>query len=263
MALLALSIFLTTPAGAASVSSIYDMNRMLSEPHPLAHQYGTRWKPAVVPQTGAAPAVMTPNLGVDQGSRKVAAPQSVPMYSTKPAPRAIPVKATASQSTSHRRSGGGGIFNEIKLGALAHDLGPFSSQKEEGVDGHVELRFNSPEFLKYIWSPYPHIGADISSVGDTSSIWIGLAWEWDFWKKYFAGFSLGGALHNGVTKQGEGQEDEKELGCSPLFRLGINFGYRFNERHSVDLLLDHISNAKICDTNEGLENFGIRYGYRF
>ena len=26
---------------------------------------------------------------------------------------------------------------------------------------------------------------------------------------------------------------------------------------------DHISNAKLCSTNEGLETFGIRYGYRF
>jgi len=254
---------MTGPAWAASVSSIYDMNRMLSEPHPLAHQYGTRWRPAQapqipVPQTRAAPAP---------------APVRAPAMT---APRARPIKSPAKSTVSGGtpygsappsrpsfQSGGAGIFNEIKLGALAHDIGPFSSQKEEGADGHVELRFNSPEFLKYIWSPYPHIGADISAVGDTSSVWIGLAWEWDFWKKYFAGFSLGGALHDGVTNQGEGQEDEKELGCNPLFRLSINVGYRFNERHSIDLLLDHISNAKICDTNEGLENVGIRYGYRF
>ena len=33
---------------AASINSIYDMDRMLSEPHPLAGQYGTRWNPATV-----------------------------------------------------------------------------------------------------------------------------------------------------------------------------------------------------------------------
>ena len=29
------------------------------------------------------------------------------------------------------------------------------------------------------------------------------------------------------------------------------------------MLLAHLSNAKFCDTNEGLENVGVRYGYRF
>ena len=47
------------------------------------------------------------------------------------------------------------------------------------------------------------------------------------------------------------------------FRLGLNVGWQFNKNHSIDVLLDHISNAKLCDTNEGLENVGIRYGYKF
>ncbi|MBI2586350.1 MAG: hypothetical protein HYW28_10870, partial [Rhodospirillales bacterium] len=33
-------------ASAASIDSTYDMERMLNEPHPLANEYGTRWRPA-------------------------------------------------------------------------------------------------------------------------------------------------------------------------------------------------------------------------
>ena len=44
-------------AHAASINSIYDMDRMLSEPHPLAGQYGTRWNPATV-----APPPMSPPM---------------------------------------------------------------------------------------------------------------------------------------------------------------------------------------------------------
>ena len=238
-------------AGAASINSLYDMDRMLFEPHPLAHQYGTRWKPAPVAPQPAAPA-LSPRLKVDPG------PAPKPVAGAAPAPRRV------SQAQGKAAGEGlGGIFSEIRVGVLGHDQGPFSSHKEDGVDGQIELRFQSPDFLDLIWAPYPHIGADINSAGKTSSVWLGLVWEKPVWKKMFVGWSMGGAYHDGATNQGTGALDEKELGCNPLFRLSINTGWRFGEHHSLDLILDHISNAKLCDTNEGLENAGIRYGYKF
>ncbi|MEE9196305.1 MAG: hypothetical protein V3U44_10720, partial [Alphaproteobacteria bacterium] len=61
-------------AHAASINSIYDMDRMLSEPHPLAGQYGTRWRPAapagpgsstVVPPPESPAPLMAPQLRLD------------------------------------------------------------------------------------------------------------------------------------------------------------------------------------------------------
>ncbi len=256
---LTVSAVLTMTAHAASFSSLYDMNRVLSEPHPLAHQYGTRWRPAQVSPAPATPA-LSPRPRVDPKTGRVPAAQPAPAPQPRPVQRSRPPRSGPAPATARNSAG---IFSEIKLGALAHDVGPFSSNKEDGVDAHVELRFVSPDFLDAIWSPNPHIGADISATGDTSSVWLGLVWEREVWKKLFVGWSMGGAWHNGETDQGEGEVDEKELGCNPLFRLGLNVGWRFDDRHSIDLLLDHISNAKLCDTNEGLENFGVRYGYRF
>ena len=46
-------------AYAASINSIYDMDRMLSEPHPLAGQYGTRWNPATVATPPMSPGAAT------------------------------------------------------------------------------------------------------------------------------------------------------------------------------------------------------------
>ena len=48
-----------------------------------------------------------------------------------------------------------------------------------------------------------------------------------------------------------------------LFRESLDLGYRVLGPHSIMFHFDHISNAKLCSTNEGLETFGIRYGYRF
>jgi len=35
------------------------------------------------------------------------------------------------------------------------------------------------------------------------------------------------------------------------------------EKTSLSLYLDHISNANLCDNNEGLETAGVRLGFRF
>jgi hypothetical protein len=46
-------------ADAAGINNLNDMDRILFEPHPLAHQYSTRWNP-----DPAAP-VLFPRLKVD------------------------------------------------------------------------------------------------------------------------------------------------------------------------------------------------------
>ena len=49
----------------------------------------------------------------------------------------------------------------------------------------------------------------------------------------------------------------------------LDLGYRISGPHSIIFHFDHISNAKLCTddageaVNEGLETFGLRYGYRF
>jgi len=48
-----------------------------------------------------------------------------------------------------------------------------------------------------------------------------------------------------------------------LFRESIDLGYRFAGRYAVMAHFSHISNANLCDSNEGMENVGIRLGYLF
>lgn len=328
------SALLTGAASAASIDSAYDMERLLYEPHPLAHEYGTRWRPAPVqpttpppqgtyrpatqprmtpmmpapppvaipppallpaapptassppPATSSAPPAaepaITPNLAIDDpGWPKAPAvapppppappPKTAATAGPAPPPPQRPARQRSADAGKSRvrvgarapRPGpsGGGWLSEVRVGALYHDQGPFSHNKEEGIDANVELLFASPPFMEILWSPRPHIGVDMNTKGDTSSAYLGLSWEWEFWRTMFAGFSLGGAVHNG--KITNAREDRKELGCRVLFRESIELGFRFAERHSISGFLDHISNAKLCSTNEGLENAGIRYGYKF
>ena len=230
----------TVKPGPGAEATPTARGRAVAEAAPWVSQDG----PAATRQTHPAPVV------------QAQAPAPRPAQAQAPAK---PIPRTGGQAAPSQPDGG--IFSEIRFGALAHDTGPFSHKKEGGVDANVELLFTSPSFLKVLWSPRPHIGGNINSKGDTSQVYFGLSWEWDFWRNMFGGFSLGGAWHDGETTNAP--LDRKELGCSVLFRESVELGFRIGERHSLSAFLDHISNAKLCSTNEGLENVGMRYGYKF
>ena len=164
------------------------------------------------------------------------------------------------QSDNVRRMGYG-ILSELRLGVMAHDVGIFGRKEEDGVNVNVELLFNSPELLSTIWSPRFHAGFSINSSDSTNQTYIGLTWSWDFLDKMFAEASLGGAVHDGETLTI--RNDRKSLGCKVLLRESVAVGYSISKAHSVSVMLDHISNAKLCKSNEGLDSLGMRYGYRF
>ncbi|MEQ8710427.1 MAG: acyloxyacyl hydrolase [Rhodospirillales bacterium] len=228
-------------SSGAQSAQMYDMRVFLNQGHPFDRS--AQRAPVVQQPTVSQPAV------------------------TASAPAAASGQPSIPQTAGAEPMSGGDdikfndIVSEIRLGAFLHDTGPFGSSKESGIDGNFEVLFQSPAFLEYIWSPRPHLGVTVNSEGDTSQAYFGLTYEWDIWKGTFGGFSWGGAVHDGKIRTLE--TDRKELGCRLLFRESFFLGYRFNEHHNVQLHLDHISNAKLCDTNEGLDNFGIRYGYLF
>lgn len=260
---------------AASVASGYDVRSLLFQPHPFADRTGTKWRPNVQAAQQAQPQPQAPQSGVQA---MPAAVQPMPAGKTAPpaaAPAPVPAAAKSvaveqaatggwSEKSARASSRGkplGGILAEVSIGGLMHDEGPFSNSKEDGYDVHLELRFASPKFLEIIWSPEPHIGANINSEGDTSQVFAGLSYEWSIWKGLFAGISVGGAYHDGETDSHAA--DKKDLGCHLLFRESLTLGWAITEHHKVAAIFDHISNAKLCDYNEGLENLGVRYSYRF
>lgn len=240
-------------AQAGTSGSLYDMDRLLRQPHPFARPAPGR--PAATPVRPAPMAVPVRP-----------APMAAPPPRLIPAPpplRTAQTKAPAAAPPSKQRPADGiaDIFSEVRLGFLVHDQGVASHNKEGGYDGNLEVLFTSPDFLDIIWAPRPHFGGSINSQGDTSQVYLGLTWEWEFLDSAFFDFSFGGAYHTGETTTDA--RDKKELGCSVLFRESIDLGYRFDDHHGVSLFVDHISNAKLCSENEGLENFGLRYGYKF
>lgn len=151
--------------------------------------------------------------------------------------------------------------SEARLGLMAHDVGVFGAQKEDGLDGNIELLFDAPAWLEPAWAPRPHLGLTVNGSGDTSQAYAGLSWSWQPVERWFVEVSLGGAVHDG--KLSTSDRDRKELGSRVLFRESLSLGFQIDERNSLMVTLDHISNANLAGNNEGLDTFGLRWGYRF
>lgn len=163
------------------------------------------------------------------------------------------------------------FVDEVKIGALSHDVGFLGHHVEGGADVNLEVLFTSPDFLSVIGSPRPHIGGDINTDGNTSDGYFGLTWGimliqnlFGAGDGIFANGSLGGAVHDASPLTGAVQPPgHKLLGSRILFRESAEIGYQINPQISVSAILDHISNANLAPRNAGITNAGARVGFKF
>ncbi|HEX3861956.1 MAG TPA: acyloxyacyl hydrolase [Stellaceae bacterium] len=160
------------------------------------------------------------------------------------------------------------LIDEVKIGALAHDVGFLTHHVETGTDVNLEVLFTSPAILQIIGSPRPHIGADINTDGNTSDGHFGLTWGTMLWSGVFnpgdgifVNGSLGGAVHDGYIDTAP--PGRKRLGSRILFRESAELGYQINPVINVSAILDHISNANLGSHNAGITSAGARLGFKF
>jgi hypothetical protein len=105
-------------------------------------------------------------------------------------------------------------------------------------------------------------GGTLNFGGKTSVAYAGFAWTWDITPNWFIEPSFGGAIHSGRLEAPD-SSGRLSLGCRELFRPGLSSGYRLNERWTVVVAWEHISNANLCGRNAGLNNLGAKIGFSF
>jgi len=158
----------------------------------------------------------------------------------------------------------GDHFGEIRFGVQAHDLNGNGTKSHENVMTlNGEYIFASPknDFFQFIFAPHPHVGLSLNSGSGTSMAYAGLTWVLPFQEVWFAELRLGGAIHNGNV--GKETKKKKDYGARALFHTGLSLGYIVFERHTISVLLNHISNGGFAKPNPGFTDLGLRYGYRF
>lgn len=178
--------------------------------------------------------------------------------------------------------------SEAKVGLLTHDSYTFDdhfleiwkNRKEPGMDINFEVLMNGPQWFEYVGTPRFQLGGDISTSGATNYAYTGLQWQHDFHSGLFVAGFFGLAIHDGTTdisqKDPNGNitpatterfQNRKRLGSRVLFHLGPEVGYAFDEHNSLSLMWAHLSNGHILADkdapNQGIDNIGLRYGYKF
>ena len=202
--------------------------------------------------SGASPAAPPKVAGGDQVAQAAPAPASAPGSAPPPEDRL--------------RYGTGSKYgvSELRFGLLAHNRGPIASRTEDGAQINMEARFASPGFLSLLFEPRPTIGASINTAGDTSFLYGGLTWGGFVWRGLFVEGFFGMAVHDGWLDSHDPDPPRRLMGSRVVFREALEFGYRFLDVHSISFMVDHYSNAGwIAERNQGNDDFGLRYGYKF
>lgn len=161
------------------------------------------------------------------------------------------------------------IIDEAKIGVLAHDVGIFGTSVEGGADFVGELLFKGPGFYRFIGSPRIALGASVNTGGHTDYLYLDIvAWQVTLWQPrwrpgdgVFVGLALGGAVHDGELNHRV--DDNKALGTRGLYHIGLLAGYQITPVNSVEIYYDHLSNANASSHNPGLNNIGVRVGFKF
>jgi hypothetical protein len=151
---------------------------------------------------------------------------------------------------------------EVRGGVLAHDVPDLWAgfSLEGGVDINVELLLGrGAPFLG--GTIRPALGASINTEGYTSRVYLDARWEIGLGQSFFLGLGLGAAVHDGEINCCVA--DRKALGSRVLFHIPLELGFRFDDRNSVSVYFEHMSNANLGDANEGLDAIGVRYGHKF
>jgi lipid A 3-O-deacylase len=191
------------------------------------------------------------------------APPPAPAPSAAPQPAAAPPPA---DDPNRLRYGAGSKYgvSELRFGVLAHNRRPIASKTESGAQVNMEARFASPGFLSILFEPRPTVGASINTAGDTSFLYGGLTWGGFVWKGLFVEGFFGMSVHDGWLDSHDPDPPRRLMGSRVVFREALEFGYRFLDVHSLSFMVDHYSNAGwIAKRNQGNDDFGLRYGYKF
>ncbi|WP_247653799.1 acyloxyacyl hydrolase [Labrenzia sp. PHM005] len=160
-------------------------------------------------------------------------------------------------------SGNTGPRHEVRGGVMYHD----TMNRESGVDLNVEYLSRFAAFDLFVpvvqWRATfrPHVGGSLNTAGHTSFVYGGYSLTLDLTDRIFVEGSFGGMVHNGVHVSAD--RSRLSLGCNVMFRESASVGFRINDQINVSAMVEHGSNAGLCEANNGITNAGVRVGYTF
>ncbi len=167
--------------------------------------------------------------------------------------------------------------DSARLGVMKHNICVSdckNADKESGVNVSGELRFASPDFLSWAWSPHPYVMASVNTDGNTSYGGFGLEWDFVLGERWHVEPGFGYVLHDGAVNNpfpsGSQQADDYSadhvlLGSKDHFRTNLALTYDFSETLALQAIYEHLSHGQILGEgrNQGMDEIGLRLVWNF
>lgn len=135
---------------------------------------------------------------------------------------------------------------------------------EAGLNLHGELVLPKPNlFTAHLpegLAPAPFAGLSAHLGHGTSFLYAGALWTVPLTDRLFIEASLAVAANNGRSEPRQGAA---AMGCRGGFREEAGLGWRFDDAWSALVMVEHYSNANLCNHNRGLTNLGVMIGRTF
>jgi len=165
----------------------------------------------------------------------------------------------------------------VRLGVMKHNIcvnDCKNADKESGVNINGEIRFDSPGFLSFIWSPKPYVMASVNTDGNTSYAGFGLQYDFALGDKFLFEPGFGYVIHDGSvnnpypsgTQQAvDFSADHVLLGSKDLFRTSLALTWKLTDTWGVQGIYEHLSHGQILGKgrNQGLDEIGVRAVWTF
>lgn len=166
---------------------------------------------------------------------------------------------------------------EVRFGEFIHGVGSVERFTPDVSASIVTPRLNFFHLTDNYWLwfiPRAQIGGSLNVAGRTSFAYLDAMWTVPITNWLFVEPFVGGAVHDGSLT---GTATMSDLGCRELFHVGASVGVPINAHWRMMGTFEHLSNGKgifgtDCGTNQtgvtgggnqGLNNYGLRFGYAF
>ena len=153
---------------------------------------------------------------------------------------------------------------ELRLSGLSHNIEP-GGDENGGIDLGGSLLFPKLNTgltgVSSYFVPRMHVGGTGNFSGKTSFAYAGVTWSFPLVQDFFVSFDFGGAVNNG--KPDGIAEERVAMGCHATFRESASIGRSITRNITIAAMVEHFSNANLCDHNSGITNIGVMVGYQF
>jgi lipid A 3-O-deacylase len=168
-------------------------------------------------------------------------------------------------------------IESVRLGVMKHNICVTdckNADKESGANINGEIRFQSPGFLKFMWSPKPYVMASINTDGNTSFGGFGLQYDIPLGDTFRIEPGFGYVIHDGSvnnpypsgTQQAvDFSANHVLLGSEDLFRSSLALTWKLSDTWGVQAIYEHLSHGQILGEgrNQGLDELGVRAVWTF